>query len=294
MLEEIKLPQATSALSALQNLAGTRQVEIDLPILKTKAIVKPVDGSEELRLRTMKASGAAFINSFNKLIFEHTEFEGVKFANLADFQKHLTPPDKSLLVYALLDATFSKLPEKIITCPSCGTTDNHSPSPDALMHADSIPSIWKEDKEFNEYEIVSEIVPGFTVVFAMPTEEDRMQILQQKENSQMRDSIDENGDVLSSLELFCIYIKRLEIVDGETIFKLEDKINDIIPTIKQMPLDLQSKLLEDSSVAPLIEYTPNFYLNITCSNIHCHDREFKWEGISPEQDFFLKTLSVYN
>ncbi len=61
MLDEIKLPQAVDALSALQNLAGTRQVEVELPILQTKAMVRPVDGSEELRLRTMKASGAAFI-----------------------------------------------------------------------------------------------------------------------------------------------------------------------------------------------------------------------------------------
>lgn len=294
MLDDIKLPQAASALSALQNLAGTREVEVELPILRTKAIVKPVNGSEELRLRTMKASGAAFINSFNKLIFEHTTFEGVKFNDLPDFEKHLTPPDKALLVYALLDATFSKLPEKVITCPYCGTTDNHSPSPSAIFHPDTIPSVWKETLDFPEFEISSELVPGFTVVYAMPTEEDRVKILKQKENSEMRDSIEQDGDVLSALELFCIYIKRLEIKDGESEFILTDKIVDIIPTVKTMPLDLQSKLLEDNSLAPLIEYTPNFYLDISCSNINCPEKHFKWEGISPEQDFFRKALSVYN
>ncbi len=294
MLDEIKLPQANSALSALQNLAGTRKVEIDLPILNVKAVVRPIDGSEELSLRTMKASGSTFINSFNDLILTHTTFEGVKFLDLEDFQKHLTPPDKSLLVYALLDSTFSELPEKVITCPECGTTDTHSPEPSALIHADTIPSVWKEKEDFDKFEIRSEIVPGFTVIYSMPTEADRVLILKQKENSKMRDSIEDNGDVLSSLELFCVYIKRLEIQNGEELITLSDKLIDIIPTVKQMPLDLQSKLLEDDSVMPLVEYTPNFYLDIECSNIHCAKRHFKWENINPEQDFFLKTLSVYN
>jgi len=294
MLDEIKLPQSNTALSALQVLANTRQVEIDLPILRVKAIVRPIDGAEELSLRTMKASGSAFINAFNDLILTHATFEGVKFNDLQDFQQHLTPPDKALLVYALLDSTFSKLPEKVIKCPECGTVDTHSPDPASIIHADTIPYVWKEEKDFDEYEIVSEIVPGFTVIYSMPTEADRVLILKQKENSQMRDSIEENGDVLSSLELFCVYIKRLEIKDGEETIVLDDKLVDIIPTVKQMPLDLQSKLLEDNSVMKLVDYTPNFYLDIECSNIHCAKRQFKWEGINPEQDFFLKALSVYN
>ena len=52
--------------------------------------------------------------------------------------------------------------------------------------------------------------------------------------------------------------------------------------------------LEDTKVSKLVGYTPNFYLDITCSNIECKKKAFKWEGVSPEQDFFLKTLSVYN
>ncbi len=86
----------------------------------------------------------------------------------------------------------------------------------------------------------------------------------------------------------------LEIKNEEDDIILTDKINDIIPTIKKMPLDLQSRLLDDSSVAPLVEYTPNFYLNIQCPNVGCELKQFKWEGVNPEQDFFRKALSVYN
>ncbi|RLA81871.1 MAG: hypothetical protein DRG78_08470 [Epsilonproteobacteria bacterium] len=297
MLDEIIIPGSagTNALNALTILAGTREVEVDLPILKIKAMVKPILNSEELKLHTMKASGSTFIKSFNKVLFEHTTFTEVKFQNLSDFEKHLTPPDKSMLVFAMLDATFSKLPEKIITCPGCGKTDNYSPNPSELMHSDTIPKIWNNEVDFDKFEIVSEIVPGFKVIYSMPSETDRIAILEAKENSEMRDSLNNNGDVLSSLELFSIYIKRLEIKNGEEEdIILTDKVNDIVPTVKGMPLELQSQLLDDISVAPLVEFTPHFYLDINCSNVGCELKQFKWEGVNPEQDFFRKALSVYN
>lgn len=308
MLDEIPVPAAAQnvaavepketevqrALSALANLAGTREVEIDLPILRTKVYVQPVNGSEELRLRTMKASGAAFIKSFNKVIFEHCRFEGVKFEGLEDFQDNLTPPDKALLVYALLDATFSKLPEKMIKCPTCGTSDTHSPEPEALLHKDTISKTWEHKEDYNEYEISSEIVPGFKVVYSMPNETSRIKILEAKENAQMREDLEEYGDVLNAMELFAVYVKRLEITEGDEVHILDNKVEQIIPTMNKMPLELQAKLLEDTTLEEFVEYTPKFYLNIHCSNLTCEKPDFKWDKVDPEQDFFLKALSVYN
>jgi len=298
MLDEIKIPGSASktALEALKILAGTREVEVDLPILRTKVKVKPIIGAEELNLNTMKASGSSFIEAFNKVLFEHTTFTDIEFANIQDFIKHLTPPDKSMLTYALLDSTFSKLPEKTITCPECGKSDNISPEPCELLHEDTIPKIWSEEKDFPEYELFSELIPGFKIIYSMPSEQDRMDILQVKENEELRNNINSNNDVLSSLELFSVYIKRLEIKvddDEKNNIILTDKVNDIIPTIKNMPLDLQTLLLDDETATPLIEYTPKFYLNITCSSIDCK-KQFKWEGVNPEQDFFRKALFVYN
>ena len=297
MLDSLELPAASlasTALSALANLAGTREVEVELPLLQAKATVIPLVGSEELRLHTMRTSGSAFIKSFNKILFEHTTFEGIKFTSITDFEMHLSPPDKKLLVYGLLDATFSELPEKIIKCPSCGTPDTHKPSPSDIFHKDTITKEWEHKESFEDYEIVSEVVPGLTVIYKMPTEIDRLEIISEKENSDLRDNITEHGDILSNIELFSIYIKRMEIKNGEETIVLTDKVKDIIPTVTKMPLELQIKLLEDTSIQEFSEFTPEFYLNIKCSNPACELGEFKWSGIDPEQDFFRKALSIYN
>ena len=242
----------------------------------------------------MRTSGSKFIKSFNELLYNHSKFDSLEFSSVDDFINHLTPPDKALLVYALLDSTFTKLPEKIITCPSCGTQNSHTFAPSELIHDDTVKNSWIESEDFDKYEISSDIIPGFKVVYKMPTETDRMQILVEKETSDMRESVKEYNDVLNTLEVFCIYIKRLEIKKGDELIVLDDKIKDIIPTIMGMPLELQSKLLEDSTVKPLVEYSPNFYLNIQCDNIHCESPVFKWENVNPEQDFFRKALSVHN
>lgn len=290
---DLKISQTSQALAALNNIAGTRTVEIDLPILQTKATVRPVTGSEELKLRTLRASGATFVSSFTELLFEHTSFSDVKFNNVLDFQQHLTPPDKALLVYALLEATFSKLPEKIVNCPSCKTPITFAPAPSAMLHEDTITRTFTGD-DFTAPLLIKEIIPGVIIHYGFPTEFERIQVLEAKSNEQMRNSIEENNDVLSALELFCIYIKKIEIKSGEETITLTDKINEIFPTVRGMPLDIQAALLEDETIGELIEYNPNFYLKVHCENPACEKPDFNWNAISPEQDFFRKTLSIYN
>jgi len=300
MLNEIKIPVSKSdAISALNLLAGTREVEVELPILRTKARVTPILGGEELKLHTMRTSGKAFIKEFNKLLFNHCTFDGVQFEGVEDFERNLSPADKSMLVYALLDSTFTKLPEKVITCPSCGQVDNHSPKPSDIFHTDSIKKVWDHSEEFVDFEIESKIIPGLTVFYGIPTEEDSLKIIESKENSDLRNSVSENDNILNSLEVFSIYIKKIIIAnptkeDKENCIILTDKTSEIIPTIQDMPLDLKSKLLEDETINQFADYVPSFYLNINCSNLNCELKTFKWDNINPEQDFFRKALSVYN
>lgn len=309
MLDEIILPEnkviqvdatpMSAALAALSNLAGTRTVEIELPLLMTKAFVKPVTGSEELRLRTMKATGATFIESFNKVLYEHVTFDKLKFDNFEDFNSHLTPPDKALLVYALLDSTFKLLPEKLVTCPECGQVDNITVPPSDMLHNDTLNTKWTHKKDFTDYTIKSEVIPGFTVYYKMPNESDRIKLLRTKNNDKMRKELESTGDILNNIELFSAYVSKLEIVDGvkedkKPVIVLTDLITEILPTLTGMPLELQSTILEDLSIKEFADFTPNFYLNIHCSSPTCSKPDFKWDNINPEQDFFLKALSVYN
>jgi len=290
-LEE-QLPKTDQALNALKILAGTRTVEVELPILKTKVKVSPIDGAEDLILKTLKSSGATFIHSFNELLFKHCKFDGIEFEGVKDFEDHLTPPDKQLIVYALLNSTFNKLPEKTITCPHCKTSEVYSAPPEAMFHQDTIQKVW-DKVDFESYEIMSEVVPGLQVFYSMPTETDKLLLLESKTNGQMREDILENDDVFNTLELFSVYIKKLIIKHENGDIVLTDKVNEIIPTINGMPLELKAALLKDETVSEFTEYAPKFYLNLTCDNRKCN-RDFTWDEIDPEQDFFRKALSVYN
>jgi hypothetical protein len=131
------MPKYMQAISAIEKLSGSGEVEIDLPMLRTSAIVRPIDGGDDMKMKTLRTSGATFIKNFNDLLMLHTSFNDIKFSNLKDFQEHLTPPDKSLLVYALLTSTFTKLPEKTINCPECEAPVAIDKMPSEMLHDDT-------------------------------------------------------------------------------------------------------------------------------------------------------------
>lgn len=305
MLDEIIIPKENeviqspslvdNAINALSVLAGTRTVEVELPLLMTTAFVKPITGSQELRLRTMKATGAAFVESFNKVLYEHTTFSTLKFNSFQDFNSHLTPPDKALLTYAILNSTFKTLPEKIVTCPSCGDVNTIKMSPEDIFHADSITAKWEHKEDFTDYRLSNELIDGLTIYYKMPVESDRIKLLKLKTNSEMRNELDKNDDILSDLELYTLYIDKIVIdIPDQDVIVLNDFEKEIYQTIINMPLDIQAKIIEDISIKEFTQFIPKFYLNIHCENLSCEKPEYKWKGIDPEQDFFLKALSVYN
>ena len=77
---KIKPNNVLSALNVLDSLCNWRETEIELPMLKIKVLVKPLKGIEELRLRSLKATGETFIRTFNEILFDHLDFQGkVKF-----------------------------------------------------------------------------------------------------------------------------------------------------------------------------------------------------------------------
>jgi len=285
-LEEESANKLEQALKLSQGLSLTREVEIELPMLMTSAVCRPIINSEELRLVTLRVSGEEFSHSLNKVIMEHTVFKSVKFKDLTDFEDNISPSDKMLLMFALLSSTFSKLPEKIITCPHCDHPDNHAPMPSEIFHPDSIVKVWSNGN-IADYEKPFIISDDFKIIFGIPSETDRINLLKNKTNQQLKDSVTENDDVLTPIELITLYIKRVEI--GEIIL---DDIFDISKFMNNLPLDYKSIILEDETINELIEYLPKFYLKIHCSNLKCQ-KDFKWFNINPELDFFRKALSVY-
>ena len=290
-----KQSKSTLALNVLATLSKTRKTEVRLPILQINAIVSPFSGAEDLYLQTLQVQGATFHKYFDEIIYEHTEFIGIKFESFEDFLEHLSPIDKQVLVTGLLQATFTELPEKIIKCPKCGEADNYKFNPREMVHEDTYLKEWDKDQAPEDYTISNEIIPGLIVHYCMPTEAQKLKVLNFSSSSQMRTNLEKHNEVFSLIDLMSIYIKRIVIVggseDGSDL--VLDDINDILPTIKEMPIDIQTMLIADQTVDTFTEFNPFYYFNIKCGVPTC-GHEFKWDNIKPEQDFFRKALSLYN
>ena len=290
-LETTKTTGIQNALMSLSKLAKVNSVEIDLPMLQCSAVVQPITGADDLLQRTLKASGYQFIKLFNKLLFTNTTFEGIAFEDLEDFEKHLSAPDKALLVYALLSATYTTLPEKMITCPHCDKKSDYTLQPSDMIQKDTLTKEWEHDVSFDEYTVTREIVEGFSIDFKMQTEESKLELIKNKTNKDMQDNVNQNGQLLTNIELISLYIDKLIIDDGNDS-KEYSKVADILEIISNMPPELQSKLIEDNTVENFLDYNPNFYMKIKCKNNVC-GKVFDWFDINPENDFFRKSVSIY-
>ena len=286
-------PPFMKALTALDKLSTVKKIELYLPILKTDVVVEPYIGAEDLDLKSMQTSGVEYVDAFNKLLFRKCTFKDIAFKNYEDFIKNVTPVDKTLLVYGLLAATFSKLPEKTIGCPKCNKQEVYDMfSPSDMYHPEDIIEKEWTYSSVDDFLIQSKILDGFDIEYKMPTESDKLQILSFKDNASLRNTLKEENDVFTPMEMIALYINKMTIKDGDSEIVLTDKIKDILPTLKKMPLDLKTGILEDGSIELFSDYMPNFYLKCKCQNPECgHD--FIWAEVNPEQDFFRKAIFVY-
>lgn len=289
-----KASKSVDALNVLGLLSSARKTEVYLPVLKISVIMTPFVGAEDLYLQTLKVSGATYHRYIDELLYKHAEFIGVNFESFDDFLKNIPSVDKQVMMAGLLQATFNELPEKLIKCPKCGQVDTYSFKPEHMIHSDSFTKYWDKDIEPSDFRLVNELIPGVKIFYGMPMEQDRLDVLQNVSSSEMRDNLEKHKDVLSLVDFMAIYIKRMEITAADgTVIELNDKKEDILPTIKNMPLDLQVKLIDDPTVDSLTEYNPYYYLKLKCGAPACQ-HEFKWDDINPENDFFRKALSLYN
>jgi len=288
--------KSASALDVLKILSKTRKTEVRLPVLRVNAIVSPFIGAEDLYMQTLKVSGASFHRYVDELLFKQTEFMGIVFSDFNDFITNISPIDKQVLIVGLLQATFTELPEKVITCPKCGQPDSYKFKPEELIHDDSYLKEWDKDEDVADFEISSKITDNIEVVYQMPTEAKKLEVLNYTSSSQMRNNLEKHNEVFSLLDLMCIYIKRIIITPEDKtqqVIILEDLMEDIIPTVKGMPLDLQTLLIADPTIDEFTVFNPYYYFNIQCSVPTC-SHQFKWDEVKPEQDFFRKALSIYN
>jgi hypothetical protein len=291
----VSAPAYMTALNALDALCEWRQTEVDLPLLKTKVLVKPIKGLEELNIKSLKASGETFIKAFDEILFAHTDFQGkIKFKDINDFMAHLGSADKTMLTYGLLFATYPDLGEREFECPYCNKKQIHNIRPDELLHKDSLPKKWDKKMLFTDFKETLVIAPGFEIEMGFQTEKDSLDVLSIKDDKELRQNLEDYNDLFETLSVFIMFIKSVTISNKDGVVikltKLKEEIYPFIMGLKNIVL--LEKLIETiSGYEGLAQYQPKFYASKMCKNVNC-GKEFKWP-VNPEIEFFRKASSFY-
>jgi len=284
---EVKKSEVESLLEDLNDLSGINATEVELPILGCTAIVTPIKGSDEVLTKTLKASGYQFISLFNSLIYNHTRFEGLAFDNVEDFQNHITAPDKMVLVFALLSATYTTLPATVLECPHCGEQQEYHFKPSDMLHSDTLVKKWDKEVAVEDYEIEHKVYDKFIVYYKMQTEASRLALVKNKSTKELQDQVKANNSLISSSDLISMYVTKMVIKDK--VITDKEQIREILE--KASP-DIRAKLIEENKIEEFFQYIPNFYFNIKCRNDNCL-KDFKYKEVDPETEFFRKSVSIY-
>ena len=285
----IQGPKYMDALENVLQVADIRSIETELPILRTKAEVSPLTGEEELALKTASVSPETFLKKLDEILFRHTTFTNFKFASYQEFLANLFPPDKSMLIWALMTASYLVLPTLEKVCENCGENYLIDSAPADMIHEDSIPKIWDKDLPPSEYTVVQSVLNGYlTFEIGMPSERDRLVITKLVNPAEAKENIERTGGLLSYADNLTFFTKAIVVGDGNERIVLTDVIQDIHPFLKNLPPKVADAVKNEVDVTVYDEYMPRFYLKTTCS--HCgHKEEI---DLDPEIAFFRKAVSV--
>lgn len=291
----INKPDYMTALDFLNEKIEWREVEVQLPLLNTTALMQPLIGEEDLKLKSLRSSGATYVKTLDEILFKSAKFKNVKFKDIDDFISHIGMADKSMLVYGLLCATFSEDNDTEIKCPHCETIQVKSTNIIDLQQPDTLTEIWDEKYPFFEYRKKINIMDGFDLELGFPTDDTKIKLYEYLGNAQLRNNIKEEGMTLTTLDLAIILIKKIIITkpDG-SIQELVDPIEEIRPLIFGLKsLQLKKKIIniiKDEKI--FTKFHPKFYNKFTCSNGDC-GKEITWV-VDPELEFFRQALSIYD
>jgi len=282
-------PKYMEALNQVTTVADIRSIETELPILKIKVEVTPLTGSEEQALKTAAVSPESFLKKVDELLFHHVKFQNIKFESYNQFLANLFPPDKSILIWALLNATYLVLPTMEKECENCNELYLVDSTPKELIHEDTITKIWDSELPPTEDRIIQTALNGYLVFeLGMPSERDKLIISKLLNPDQIKDNINQAGNILSYTDNLVFFTKTIIVGTGDERIVLTDLVQDIAPFIRNLPPKVSDAVKNEIDLEIYSDYMPDFYLNTTCS--HCGNQEKIY--IDPEISFFRKAVSL--
>ena len=283
-------PKYMSALESMLSMADIRSIETQLPILKTTVEITPMTGQEEQAIRTAAASPEGFLKKLDELLFGHTKFKDREFTSYHEFLANLYPPDKSVMIWALLTSSYMVLPTMEKECSECSKTYIIDSTPGELIHDDTIEKSWDKPLPPSEYTEVQDAIPGMlSFEIGMPSERDRLVVTKLINPSQAKENLENTGGILSYNDNLAFFSKAI-MVEGEDQPKIvmTDVINDMHPFLSNLPPKITDAVKNNLDLSVFDEYMPRFYLSTKCT--HCGASEEV--DVDPEVAFFRKAISL--
>jgi len=282
-------PKYMSALENVLNIADIKAIEIELPILKTKVEVSSMTSEEELALKTSSVSPEGFLKKIDEILYKHCKFQNNEFDSYFDFLDNLYPPDKSLMIWALLNASYLVLPTVETICESCENKYIYDAKPQELIHGDSIEEIWTEVVGVDEFKIVKTVLDEYlTFNIKMPNERTRLIIARIINPDDAKSNLNKNGNIVSNIENLLFFIDSIEVGRGNEKIVLTDILQDIYPFLKGLPPKITDAIKNEVDTNEFDKYMPKFYLESNCARC---DHKNKID-MDPEIAFFRKALSI--
>jgi hypothetical protein len=286
------LPQGPKYLTALENVIGMadiRSIEVELPTIRIKVEVSPLSGKEEQTLRTAAVSPETFLKKINELLFNHTRFANKEFGSFNEFLMNLYPPDKSVLMWALMAATYLTLPTVEKECEECKKKYLVDANPSDLMHPDTISKIWDKELSPNDYIEVQEVLDGYLhFELGMPSERDRLMLSRLIQPEKAKDNIEKTGGLLSYSDNLSFFTKVIIVGEDQDKIVMTDVLQDIHPFLNNVPPKVVDAIKSNIDLTIFDKYMPNFYLETACT--HCGAEEKI--TVDPEIAFFRKAISL--
>lgn len=282
-------PKYLSALESVLTIADIRSIEAQLPILKCKVEVSPLTGQEEQALRSSSVSPESFLKKLNELVYNHTTFSDREFTSFNDFLSSIYPPDKSILIWALMSASYLVLPTMEKECESCSQKYVIEGSPEELIHEDTLTKIWEHSdgpSVFTTTQYALDGQLGFEI--GMPSERDRLVLAGMINPEKAKDNISKTGGLMSYADNLVFFTKAIMVgKDGDRIV-LTNMQQDIYPFLHNLPPKISDAIKGSMDLSIFDEYMPKFYLDSRCD--HCANQEKI--SIDPEIAFFRKAISL--
>jgi len=298
-------PKFMEALQLSNDLTNLKELEVNLPMMNKSIVMRPLEGIDDIYLKTLFVRSATFVASFNAVLFKQIKQDpnNPVFKDLGDFNKKVCEYDKRMLTFGLLAASYDRLPERTIKCPLCGKPHVYELNPHDMIQVDTIKKTWDKPTDYLNYEITKDLIKPTdtnksyaTITYRIPTEENKIEVYEMADRNN-RQFDDNKSNVMTTMEVVISYIKNITFhnitPDGqEKVTTLDNLQLDIYPYVTASNLIMQDRIIKTAPIEELEEYQPHFYFNLQCPSATCNHK-FIFNVHNVEDEFFRKALSLY-